>query len=160
MRKLPNGLAQDLASGVTTLARCWRLTRSDGVVMGFTDHDRDLTFEGVVFTAGSGLEAGIVERSTGLSTDSHAVTGALQSTAIIEADIVRGLYDSAEVVLWLVDWSDVTKRLRISTGQIGEIRRSATAFEAEVVGLSGCCKQSALEWGSGWQSIGLAAIAA
>ena len=24
----------------------------------------------------------------------------------------------------------------------------------------GCCKQSALEWGSGWQSIGLAAIAA
>ncbi|MEL6477586.1 MAG: DUF2163 domain-containing protein [Pseudomonadota bacterium] len=143
MRKLPEGLAQGLASGATTLARCWRLARTDGVVMGFTDHDRGLSFEGVEFAAGAGFEAGAVERSTGLSADSHSVTGALQSAAITEADISRGLYDSAEVTLWLVDWRDVANRVRLSTGRIGEIRRSETAFEVEIVGLAEALNQKA-----------------
>lgn len=34
-----------VADGLTTLCRCWLVTRSDGVRFGFTDHDRDLRFE-------------------------------------------------------------------------------------------------------------------
>jgi hypothetical protein len=44
MRAIPEALASHIAGGVTTLCRCWRLTRRDGAVLGFTDHDRDLTF--------------------------------------------------------------------------------------------------------------------
>ena len=35
----PSALQTKLDSGVTTLCRCWNLTRRDGVVLGFTDHD-------------------------------------------------------------------------------------------------------------------------
>jgi hypothetical protein len=35
-------LAQHLAGEVTTLATCWKITRRDGAVLGFTDHVRDL----------------------------------------------------------------------------------------------------------------------
>jgi hypothetical protein len=57
MRTLPSGLAAHLEGGATTLCRCWTLTRRDGAVFGFTDHDRDLVFAGVAFAAQTGLEA-------------------------------------------------------------------------------------------------------
>lgn len=136
MRKVPDPLKQSLLTGVTTLARCWRLERRDGLVLGFTDHDRDLSFDGVSFEAVSGLAAGTIERSTGLSVDTHTIAGALQSEKISDAEIQRGLLDGAEVQLWLVDWQDVTSRMRLSTGHLGEIRRTDTAFEAEIVGLA------------------------
>ena len=136
MRKVPDGLARGLESGATTLARCWRLSRADGAVLGFTDHDRALSFDGVTYQAASGLEAGAIERSTGLSVDTQTVAGALRSDAIDEGEIARGLYDSAEVELWLVDWRNTEDRMKLATGRIGEIRRTGQAFEAEIVGLS------------------------
>ena len=38
-----------LATGLTTLARCWRVVRTDGETLGFTDHDLDLAFEDMRF---------------------------------------------------------------------------------------------------------------
>lgn len=62
----PQDLRDHLATGATTLARCFAVTRKDGAVMGFTDHDRDLSFEGIVFRADSGLTAKAIQQSTGL----------------------------------------------------------------------------------------------
>ena len=58
MRELPAELAAHLAGGITSLCRCWRLVRRDGAVMGFTDHDRDISFGGTVFRANTGLRGG------------------------------------------------------------------------------------------------------
>ncbi len=55
MRAIPSALQAKLDSGVTTLARCWIVTRRDGVVSGFTDHDGDLVIEGVTCRAGTGF---------------------------------------------------------------------------------------------------------
>ena len=49
MKALLPELAAHLASGTTTLCWCWRLARRDGVVMGFTDHDKALTFDGTTY---------------------------------------------------------------------------------------------------------------
>ncbi len=136
MRALPPSLATALASGATTLARAWAVTRTDGVTLGFTDHDRPLAFEGIAFEAASGLTASALEQAQGLAADSHTVEGALASAAITDADLERGLYDGAEIRHWLVDWTDVAARILISRGTIGEVRRGAAAFEAEVMGLA------------------------
>ncbi|MEM7668824.1 MAG: DUF2163 domain-containing protein, partial [Pseudomonadota bacterium] len=109
----------------------------------FTDHDQNISFDGVLFRAESGLTGSAVERATGMRADSHSITGALQSEAIDEAEITRGLYDSAEVQLWLVDWQNPASRVRLATGRLGEIRRSETGFEAEVLGLSEQLEQPA-----------------
>ena len=37
-------LLDHLAGGVTTTCLAWAVTRGDGVVLGFTDHDRNLSF--------------------------------------------------------------------------------------------------------------------
>ena len=66
-----------LSSGHTTLARCWQVVRKDGVVLGFTDHDRDLSFDGVTYRADTGLSALSLAQSTGLSVDNTEAIGAL-----------------------------------------------------------------------------------
>lgn len=136
MRAIPAAMQASLDGGATRLARCWRLTRRDGIVMGFTEHDRTLAFDGTVYEPDSGFAPSAFESATGLSADTHEVTGALSSATITDEDIVRGAYDGAEVALYLVDWSDPEVRLLVSRGLIGEIRRSDGRFEAEITGLS------------------------
>ena len=54
MKSVSGALATHLAGAVTTLATCWRVTRTDGAVFGFTDHDRDLVVSSVTYAAASG----------------------------------------------------------------------------------------------------------
>lgn len=132
MKTIQPGLAAHLAGGVTTLARCWQLTRRDGVVMGFTDHDGDLAFDGVTYRARSGLEASEAESELGFSIGNIDAAGVLHSAGITETDITRGLYDGAEVSVHLVDWSNPANRQRLDVMVIGEIRRGDAAFVAEL----------------------------
>ncbi len=136
MRVLGADLAAHLASGATTLARCWKLTRRDGKMLGFTDHDRDLTFDGLVFRARTGLDAAALQQTTGLSVDNSQAVGALSDLGLDAADIAAGRYDGAEILAWLVNWRDVSQRILQFRGSIGEIRHSGGQFEAELRGLS------------------------
>ncbi len=134
--KLSDEMQAHLSSGVTSLCRCWVLTRKDGSVLGFTDHDGDLEFDGVTFRADTGLTALALQQGTGLSIDNTEAMGALSDAAINEADIEAGRYDGAEVRCWLVNWAEVSQRALLFRGSIGELRRSGGAFEAELLGLT------------------------
>ncbi|MBW7921205.1 MAG: DUF2163 domain-containing protein [Rubellimicrobium sp.] len=120
----------------TTQARAWAVTRRDGVTLGFTDHDRALSFEGITFAPDSGLTARAVVATSGLAIDNSEVLGALSGAAISEADIEAGRYDGAGVRLWVVDWRDVARRHLRFRGTLGEIRRGEGAFHAELRGLT------------------------
>jgi uncharacterized phage protein (TIGR02218 family) len=136
MRPIPASLAAELASGATTLCRCWKAVRRDGQSFGFTDHDRDLAFDSMTFKAASGLEASEAESLLGFATGGGEIAGALQADAIHEADIDNGLWDGAAIETWLVDWRDVARRMLLDAGQIGDIRRRGEAFTAEVRSLA------------------------
>ncbi|HRK43953.1 MAG TPA: DUF2163 domain-containing protein, partial [Gemmobacter sp.] len=129
-------LLDHLATGTTTVCRAWAVTRADGTVMGFTDHDRSLRFGGISFKADSGLTAKALQQSTGLSVDNTEAMGALSDAAITEADILAGRYDGAEVQSWLVNWADVRQRMLLFRGTLGEITRAGGAFHAELRGLA------------------------
>ncbi|GGH26015.1 phage conserved hypothetical protein BR0599 [Cribrihabitans marinus] len=123
-------------SGLTTLARCWAVTRTDGRQFGFTDHDADLHFEAIRFRADSGLTALALQQSTGLSVDNTEALGLLSDASVTEADIEAGRFDGAEVRAWLVNWADPAVRWLQFRGTIGELRRKGAAFEAELRGLT------------------------
>ena len=142
MKTLPAGLQDHLDTGATTLAWCWRVTRADATVMGFTDHDRDLAFDGTTFAAATGFTASEVASTLGLSVDNLDVEGALSSEAITEADIAAGLYDGATVEVWRVNWADTSQRVLMRKGAIGEIARSGIAFTAELRGLAHALDQT------------------
>ncbi|TNC73400.1 DUF2163 domain-containing protein [Rubellimicrobium roseum] len=129
-------LRDHLATGATTVARCWAVTRRDGVTLGFTDHDLPLHFEGIDFRPDSGLTASATVQGTGLSVDNAEAMGTLSSDAITDSDIDAGRYDEAAVRLWHVNWSDPAQRELRFRGTLGEIRREGRAFHAELRGLT------------------------
>lgn len=136
MRLLPAGLAEHLASGATTLCHCWRLELRGGEVMGFTDHDRTLSFGGVAYEADSGFAASEIDSSLGLSVDHLEATGALSSDRLSEARIQAGDFDDAAIELWRVNWQDTAQRVLLRRGSIGEVTRGAKSFTAELRGLA------------------------
>ena len=128
---------------VTTRARAWALTRTDGTVLGFTDHDRDLSFDGITFRAGAGLSASALMQATGLSVDNTEAVGALSDAGLTERDILAGRYDGAALVIHEFDWADPAQRRVLFRGTLGEITRAGGAFRAELRGLSEPLGQSA-----------------
>ncbi|MEM9250094.1 MAG: DUF2163 domain-containing protein [Pseudomonadota bacterium] len=129
-------LLAHLKTGATTTCRAWGLARTDGQHFGFTDHDRDLAFEGWTFRAGTGLTAGMLAQTTGLAVDNIEAEGALTSEALSEADIAAGRYDGASIVSWLVNWKNVAERMVLFRGSVGEITRAGGAFRADLRGIS------------------------
>ncbi len=134
MRDIPEELAARIESGAAMLCHVWRLTRADGTVMGFTDHDGDLTVDGVVCRAGSGWTVGAMETAAGLAPGETAAAGELDDEAIKKADVAAGLYDGAFVELWRVDWTAPELRVRLAVATVTRIRCEGDAFTAELAG--------------------------
>ena len=162
MKKIPAALQEHLDTKVTTMCFCWKITRRDGVVQGFTDHDLNLQFvnnigvsfdgnpllfngeqltfteddDETVFLASTGFTATAVQSSLGLNVDNLNVEGALSSDTINEKDLSAGRYDAAEIELWWVNWQDTRQRILLSRGNLGEVERKGVAFNAELRSLT------------------------
>ncbi|RYE32147.1 MAG: DUF2163 domain-containing protein [Hyphomicrobiales bacterium] len=132
MRDIPSGLAAHIETASTTLCHCWSLTRRDGLVLGFTDHDRPLSFEGIDFAAAAGLEAAESAAELGFAIGGGEVAGAFAALGLNETDLARGLYDDARVRVWLVNWADPAQRVLLEEGFVGEIKRGEASFTAEI----------------------------
>lgn len=130
-----------LKSGATTVCRAWTVTRGDGTVMGFTDHDQDLVVAGIRCRADTGMTARALQQTTGLSVDNSEAVGALSDAAITEADLLAGRYDGAEVRAYLVNWAAPGSWIEQFFGSFGEIVRSGGAFRAELRGQSEALNQ-------------------
>ena len=136
MKTLSPDLQAHLDDGTTTLAWCWRISRADGVALGFTDHDRKLAFDGTAFEPESGFAASEIRAGSDLAVDAQDATGVLTSDRISETDILDGRWDNAAVELWRVNWADTSQRVLLRRGAVGQIRRGRMAFVAEVRSLA------------------------
>lgn len=150
MRSLPPALAAHLAGAVTTLAVCWRVTRSDGVLILGTEHDQDITIDAGsptaelagTYLARAGITGSSVRSSSDMSVDNLEVEGALsgdlQIIDLSPADIEAGLFDDAAVVLFLVNWQAPDDgQIILRTGNIGAIKRTAEGlYRTELRGLA------------------------
>ncbi|MCA0433504.1 MAG: DUF2163 domain-containing protein [Proteobacteria bacterium] len=136
MRTLPEGLQAHLDSGTTGLCHCWKLMLASGETLGFTDHDRTLSFAGTSFEAAAGFSGSEIESSLGLSVDNLEASGALQSGLLDEARLRAGDFDHAAIEIWRVNWQEVSQRVLLRKGHLGEVTYGGTAFTAEVRGLA------------------------
>jgi len=136
MKNLSPALQTHLDDGTTTLSWCWRISRADGIALGFTDHDRPLAFDGTAFEPESGFAASEIRAGSELAVDAQDATGVLTSDRIMETDILDGRWDNAAVELWRVNWADTSQRVLLRRGAVGQIRRGRMAFVAEVRSLA------------------------
>lgn len=115
-----------------TVATFWRVLRTDGVTLGFTSHDRDLWFEGVLHRASPGMVPSSIKRSADFEPDSAEVEGALSHESISAADLAAGRFDGAQVRIGLVDWESGETRT-LYRGAIGMVMEQDGSFTAELV---------------------------
>jgi uncharacterized phage protein (TIGR02218 family) len=137
MKPISEALRTHLAKEVTTLATCWKLTRRDGVVLGFTSHDKDIACDGILYVASAAFQATAVTSTIGLSADNYDLEGVLSSERISDDDILAGRYDYAEINCFMLNYKEPeTGTLHVKTGWLGEVTLSGQQFVAEVRGIS------------------------
>ena len=127
------------------IALCWRVERGDGVTIGLTTHDRDLTVDGLVHRAAPGMTPSAIERSSGLEADTMDVGAALSSAAIGEADLLAGRWDGARVRLFAVDWETGATIAELGEGRIGAVELGDDGFTAELAGASAALARPVVE---------------
>jgi uncharacterized phage protein (TIGR02218 family) len=139
-------LTAHLADPVTHLAYLWQLTRRDGVRLGFTSHDRDLTVAGLRYRAAPSFVPSAIRTTAGFDIDTLELSGALSHPALTQADLAAGRWDGAQVRVLLVDWQDTALgTLELACGRLGEVRSHDHGFAADVRGLTDQLQAPALE---------------
>ncbi len=136
MRVLPPPIAAATAPGaVGRLATVWILSRLDGTVMGFTDHDRPLTLQDVTCAPQTGLSPGPAQAELGPRPGTAQVQGLLDTAALTEADIAAGLYDRARITAYRVEWTaPQTSAMVLWRGRIAALERTGSGYLAHVAG--------------------------
>lgn len=120
---------------LSTIAFCWRLQRRDGVCLGFTTHDRDLTVADLPYRATPGMLPSAIARSDGFDADSLDVAGALTSAAISAGDLAAGRWDGAWVTIFIADWDDAAGApVPLARGTLGDVSMAGNGFTAELKG--------------------------
>ncbi len=134
-----------LEKPLATIALCWRIERRDGVAIGLTAHDRDLTVNGFIYRAAPGMTPSAIRRSADFDADSMDVTGALSGAAIDEGDLLAGRWDGARVVVLAVDWTDPVDPVALGEGTIGAVETRDGVLTAELRGIAAALEAPAVE---------------
>ena len=128
-------LDAELSKPAARVCLLWRFERSDGVVLGFSDHDAPLQVGGVIYSPTSGLEGGVLNLSADLAPTGGSVAGALSSEALTEEDLSNGLWDRARVDVFRASWRNPDARRLIWSGRLGAVARGDLRFEVELLSL-------------------------
>ncbi len=137
MKTLSIELQQHLEQPVTTLTDCLKLTRRDGMVMGFTSLDEPLLFDGVNYVAQSGFQTNDMRDQSNIGSTDSQILALLNDDSVTEADVLAGRYDHAEIEVFTVNYTDLTQgKLTMRTGWLGEVETHNNQLSAEVKGLS------------------------
>lgn len=141
------GLKDHLEEEVTSLATCCKITRRDGQVFAFTEHDVNLTVDSVVYKAALGYSRTAVEASSDLAVDNMDILGFIDDESVTVEDLRAGLFDRAEVEVFLVNWADLSQGiLRLRKGWFGEVMMTPSGiYTSEIRGLAGAYAQNIVE---------------
>lgn len=130
MRTIPSNLKQDIEGGF--IARLLKITCTNSDILAFTDHDAELTVDGVVYTPTPGL-AQITYTSTSGVEVSSQTTGAA-TVDLPESDILAGKFDDAVVEAAWCSWQNPSfGKVVIFLGKVADIQFNETGFEAEIM---------------------------
>ncbi|NJM51591.1 MAG: DUF2163 domain-containing protein [Sphingomonadales bacterium] len=135
-----------LYPNTTRLAQCWKIERTDGVTQAFTSFDQPLTVDGTTYEPANSFSASQFASDSDMSVADVELLGALDADDITAEALLAGVYDHAEVELFVVDWSDLTiPKTIVRRGWIGNISQSGITFRAELRGLGQRIQQPIIE---------------
>lgn len=138
MKDLSPALKTHLRQGVTTICTCMDIQRRDGKSYRFTDHDQPLVVGSAEYVPYASFARSSITTSVDLEVDQMEVRGILNSNYIARDDVAGGLFDFAEVRVFVVNWMDPDSgSANLRTGWLGEVTMNEdSTFTAELRGLT------------------------
>lgn len=138
MKTISDALKGHLQGGVTTVCTCIRIRRRDQAVFCLTDHDNPMQIDSQMFLPYNSYTRTSISTTSDFEVNDLSINGILNSDAIARVDIGSGLFDFAEVEMFLVNYNDLTMgQMWLRRGWIGEIVMNEDGtFDAEIRGLS------------------------
>jgi uncharacterized phage protein (TIGR02218 family) len=135
-----------LNPAVITMALCWRLDRRDGIALGFTTHDRDLSISGLTYRAAPGMLPSAISVSDGFDVDTLDISGALTADAISADDLADGRWDGARLRIFATSWEDPgADVLPLARGELGDVGIRSDSFTAEMRGPTALLEKPVVE---------------
>jgi len=121
-------------TGVLTLAQLWKITRRDGEIFGFTDHDRDITYDGLPYLAAKGYLPSAIVQQGNLAVDNLDVVTMIEAGYFTEEDIIGGVWDNAVVDIYLIDYEYPGRGIMILAEgwKTGEFKIRDQEFSVEI----------------------------
>lgn len=117
-------------------AQCWKITRRDGTVLGFTALDETVSFGGVDYLPCASLSSTAIQSSATLGeVGNQELIGIIRDDRVTAQDLAGGVYQGAEVEIWLYPWGSVDNELnlRVSKGYITTTQQGDVSYKAEVL---------------------------
>jgi len=136
MKSFPSGLLSHIQQGQTTLTTLFKITRRDGSILGFTEHDVDIVSGGVTYVSDSGYNRFNLNETADAEAKTTELVGAIDAI-ITRDDIQRRLYDGAAFELLLANWKTISNGTGIlCTGSFGPVSIEEFQFRVELRGLT------------------------
>lgn len=132
-------IASDLKSAIAddgTVATCIRITRRDGVILGFTNHDITLTVAGVDYKPLPALERIVMKLRNNVELSNQDFSAAYV-VDLSEEDLANGLYNEAAFDVLYVNWRDPSMgSVVIFSGRMGNLQWNSDGFAVDVFSIA------------------------
>lgn len=136
-KNISTQLKNQLKQEVTTLATCIKITLTNGEVFGFTDHDKVIDYQSISYQPDSGYTPSNITSNDELSVDNLEIEAFLNSSVILESDLLAGIWDFADIEMFMVNYLDLSQGvLYLRKGTLGEIRLNKNSFVTELRGMT------------------------
>lgn len=143
MKSIPANLLKAYQRPAQTIAHFLRITRRDGLTLGFAALDRDVLIDGVLYRARPGLTVQALVTSASLDVENLELTVLTDDPDVVVADVRAGLWDNAEFVLFEADYDNVTFGANVlQRGRMGQARPRGPDIVFELRGLKALLAQA------------------
>lgn len=136
MRYIPAALQTMLEGTEITPAFCLKITGRNGAVVAFTTHDADLVVSGTTYKSKASFTPGAIKWSNRVEEQHTMINGLIDveflGSTIISEDIRLGVYNNADYILFLTDYTNTANITVLKEGKLASILPNGTEYNAEM----------------------------
>lgn len=136
-RSITSALEDHFKQDVTSLAMCFDIERRDGTVLGFTNHDKPIEYDGVTYDPFSSAAMFNLEQLMTTEADNMEMSIAFDDKYITKEEIQRGEYDHAFMRIFFINHQDPDQGiLKLTSGYLGTAEIKEYGAKAEMMSLA------------------------
>lgn len=130
MKTISAALKTGIANG--TIATFILITRKDGTLLGYSDHDKDVTYNSLVYKPSPALKKISLNLRNNAEVSNQEIL-ATWNVDLDEDDLKNGLYDDALIDVFRMDYTNVSAGIIIVfRGSLGLIQWTDEGFRADI----------------------------